>query len=255
VAIAAGGLGTRRSEWSRYLPKEYFPVQGRPGITLLLEEIAELGRVRAALVHHPYYSEFVTSWARRVLGDTRGYDQVTGASGTRAWPKVDLRFTNQRGPYSDITSVLNADDTLGRPSSLYIAYADNLYPRAQPMLRLHEADLGTSVLARPYRREEAAQRGVLITDNEGLADVIEKPDLHTAKTLEHRFGTESLALLEGRARADRTFLDFLRTYCPLRGAEPKLSLALAAYAQAHRVQVCLIDSPVTDLGAPVDSEL
>lgn len=47
VVIAAGGLGTRRSDWSRYLPKEYFPVQGKPGTTLLLEEIAELGNVRA----------------------------------------------------------------------------------------------------------------------------------------------------------------------------------------------------------------
>jgi NDP-sugar pyrophosphorylase family protein len=251
VVIAAGGLGTRRSEWSRYLPKEYFPVQGKPGITFLLEEIAELGRVRAVVVHHPYYSKFVTSWAQRVLGDPRAYDhQIAGAPKARTWPEVSLRFTIQRGPYSDITSVLNADDELDRPGNLYIAYADNLYPRAHPMLRLREAEAGTSVLARPYRREEASQRGVLVTDDGFVSDVVEKPDRHTAQALEQRFGGERLALLEGRARADRSFLDFLRAHSHPHDTEPKLSLALAAYARTHRVGVCRIDSPVTDLGTP-----
>jgi hypothetical protein len=51
VVIAAGGLGTRRSEWSRYLPKEFFPVRGIPGIVHLMDEIARMGRVRATIAH------------------------------------------------------------------------------------------------------------------------------------------------------------------------------------------------------------
>jgi NDP-sugar pyrophosphorylase family protein len=42
VVVAAGGLGTRVSSWSRYLPKEFYPVDGRPGIAHLLDEIAAL---------------------------------------------------------------------------------------------------------------------------------------------------------------------------------------------------------------------
>jgi UTP-glucose-1-phosphate uridylyltransferase len=42
IVVAAGGLGTRASAWSRYLPKEFYPVDGRPGIAWLLDEIAGL---------------------------------------------------------------------------------------------------------------------------------------------------------------------------------------------------------------------
>lgn len=43
VVVAAGGLGTRVHGWARFIPKEFYPVDGRPGITHLLEEIAGLG--------------------------------------------------------------------------------------------------------------------------------------------------------------------------------------------------------------------
>jgi UTP-glucose-1-phosphate uridylyltransferase len=43
LVVAAGDLGTRVHAWTRFIPKEFHPVAGRPGITLLLEEIAGLG--------------------------------------------------------------------------------------------------------------------------------------------------------------------------------------------------------------------
>lgn len=253
VAIAAGGLGTRRSEWTRYLPKEYFPVGGKPGIALLLEEVAKLGRVRAVLVHHPYYADFISSWARPVLENSHhGHGQIFGIPlEASAWSGVELRFTPQRGPYGDVTSVLNADDALGRPDELYIAYADNLYPEDDPLPRLSSAGPGTSVLARAYRGEEVSQRGVLVTEGGFVSHLVEKPSAITAQELERRFGVQNLALLEGRARADRAFLDFLHGHAAPHGAEPKLSLALAAYVRINRVRVCLTTSPVTDLGAPL----
>lgn len=48
VVVAAGGLGTRVHGWARFIPKEFYPVGGRPGITRLLEEIAGLGPARPA---------------------------------------------------------------------------------------------------------------------------------------------------------------------------------------------------------------
>lgn len=38
VVVAAGGLGTRVHGWARIIPKEFYPVGGRPGIVRLLEE-------------------------------------------------------------------------------------------------------------------------------------------------------------------------------------------------------------------------
>jgi UTP-glucose-1-phosphate uridylyltransferase len=46
VVVCAGGLGTRIAGWARYLPKEFYPVEGQPGLAYLLEEIAQAGRPR-----------------------------------------------------------------------------------------------------------------------------------------------------------------------------------------------------------------
>jgi hypothetical protein len=54
VVVAAGGLGTRVHPWARFIPKEFYPVVGRPGITLLLDEIVGLGPARVVIVYHPY---------------------------------------------------------------------------------------------------------------------------------------------------------------------------------------------------------
>ncbi|WP_184075476.1 sugar phosphate nucleotidyltransferase [Nocardiopsis mwathae] len=185
--IAAGGLGTRRANWSRFLPKEYFPVQGKPGIALLMEEIAELGKVRAVMVHHPYYSQFA-AWATRVLNMPSDYDHVAGtAPEAQRWPGVSLELIAQSGPYGDITSVLNADDHLSHPDDLYVMYADNLYPRAQPVMHLSGMEAGTAVIARPYTRSEAAQRGVIVCDSDRMIRLVEKPDDRAARALEARY--------------------------------------------------------------------
>jgi dTDP-glucose pyrophosphorylase len=36
VVVCAGGLGTRIADWARYIPKESYPVEGRPGPSLPL---------------------------------------------------------------------------------------------------------------------------------------------------------------------------------------------------------------------------
>jgi UTP-glucose-1-phosphate uridylyltransferase len=50
AVVCAGGLGTRTASWSRYIPKEFFPVAGRPGILHLLEEITHLGQAEVAVI-------------------------------------------------------------------------------------------------------------------------------------------------------------------------------------------------------------
>lgn len=43
VVVCAGGLGIRIAGRARYIPKEFYPVEGRPGIVHLLEEISAPG--------------------------------------------------------------------------------------------------------------------------------------------------------------------------------------------------------------------
>jgi 2-C-methyl-D-erythritol 4-phosphate cytidylyltransferase len=88
IVVAAGGLGTRASAWSRYLPKEFYPVHGRPGIAWLLDEIAGLGPAEIVIIYHPYCDEFAV-WARTALSRD-GQDRYRRASGTAAEERARL---------------------------------------------------------------------------------------------------------------------------------------------------------------------
>jgi UTP-glucose-1-phosphate uridylyltransferase len=256
IVVCAGGLGTRVSGWSRYIPKEYYPVGGRPGIVHLLDEIARSGPADVVIVCHPYYEAF-TSWARTALSQ-HGHDKYAQAArlqpvhGQRG--RVTVSFISQHGPYADLTSVLNGADHLAASSELYVTFADNLYPDASPLTVLRHAPIGQlAVLARPYQRKLAATRGVIaVTGHNGellVRELVEKPAPAAAMELEQRYGTSQLLLLEGRARLTPEFVSFARGYQAPRRTEPRLALALASYARDHPVSVITTMSRVIDLGS------
>jgi len=260
VVVAAGGLGTRVCSWARYLPKEFWPVDGRPGIVHILEEIAQLGPAHVVIVHHPYYQAFA-DWARQALsphGRAR-YLRAAARPLTGHDPAGDLTvdFVAQHGPYADLTSILNAADHFAAapamgPDQMYVAFSDNLYPGSSPLLALRASPAAPAVLARPYQAELAGRRGVIVTtapDNRML-DLVEKPDPITARNLERHHGTDNLMLLEGRARLTREFIAFARTHTAPAGSEPKLALAIGAYSRTRQVLVIPADSEVIDLGSP-----
>jgi hypothetical protein len=79
-------------------------------------------------------------------------------------------------------------------------------------------------------------------------DAGRKPDSGQAKTLEDQHGTGSLLMPEGRP-ADRAVYRFARDHqhaAP--SSEPKVALALSAYALEHRVVAVPADAEVIDLG-------
>ena len=255
VVVCAGGLGTRIASWARYIPKEFYPVDGRPAIVHLLEEIAALGRAEAVIVCHPYYDAF-TSWARAALSQD-GHDSYHHAARLPAaalpLAALTVSFITQDGPYADITSVLNGARYLGPHEDLYVAFADNLYRGENPLLTLQATPPGCpAVLARPYQPELAASRGVIAARrHQGrllMLDLAEKPAPDAARALEQQYGTRNLLLLEGRARLTTGFIRFAPGYQTPAGTEPKLALAIAAYARTHPVVVTTTSSHVIDLG-------
>ncbi|MDX6741723.1 sugar phosphate nucleotidyltransferase [Actinocorallia sp. A-T 12471] len=261
VVIAAGGLGTRVHAWSRYLPKEFYPVNGRPGLLHLLEEIAQSGPAHVVIVYHRYYEAYA-AWARHALS-AHGRARYQRASGLRlpgADPLRDLlvEFIAQDGPYADLSSVINGADHLARAaqiSSMYVAFGDNLYLDANPITALSRTPAeDIAVYARPYQAELAGRRGVLITSASGgvrhMAALIEKPDPAKARTLEQIHGAENLCLLEGRFRLTADFIDFTRRYRTPAGDEPKLSRAISAFARDNLVHVIHTSGETTDLGWP-----
>lgn len=252
VAVAAGGLGTRVAGWSALVPKEWAPVDGQPGIVHLLDEIAALGPAEVVVVYHPYYEPLI-HWARQALTSTARYWQTAGLPvPPPRWPGLDLRFAAQQGPYSAVTSILNTADQLNPSAGLYVAFADNLYPRANPLLALRASNAVDSVLARPYDPTQAGRRGVIITagPDDQMIGLVEKPDPPAARWLEHHHGLANLRLLEGRARISPEFLHHLRAARLPDDGEPKFSVELGSYCRRNPVVVVTTDSPVRDLGAP-----
>jgi UTP-glucose-1-phosphate uridylyltransferase len=260
VVVAAGGLGTRVRPWAQFIPKEWGPVGGQPGIIRLLGEIGALGPARVAVVYHPYYEQFA-AWAAQVLGRSAHarYAAAAGAPTLPAMPPgMTVEFIPQHGPYGDITSVLNGADSLAANGGLYVAFADNLYPGTAPLPQLRDSCPGDiAVLASRYRRALASSRGILITrpgpagTPRRVLALAEKPGTAEAIALEDAHGAANLLMLEGRARLTGAFIDFARDRQGAGpGREPKLALAVSAYARDHPVYAVTCDGEVIDLGSP-----
>jgi hypothetical protein len=164
----------------------------------------------------------------------------------------------QHGPYGDLTSVLNGADYLAARAGLYVAFADSLYRGPGPLPLLRGTRPGdVAVLASRYRPALAASRGILITspgtcpwEPQRVKALVEKPGPAQARELEEQHGSGNLFLLEGRTRLTARFIQFARgREHAAPGSEPKLALAIGAYARDHPVVAVLVGSEVIDLGA------
>ncbi|MFE5860208.1 hypothetical protein ACFQ77_06555 [Streptomyces virginiae] len=258
VVIAAGGLGTRVAGWSPILPKELRPVEGRPGLLHILDEAAAIGATRAVVVHHPYYTA-LTDWTRQVIapGALARYQELADQPVDRRIPADGLRvdFIAQRGRYADVTSALNGAQHL-RSGDICLAFGDNVDPSHTALSGLVTAATpGTpAVLASPFDIKAAASHGVIICAGTGpvrtMAGLIEKPGPAHAAQLAADHGPDNLRLLQGRMRLTAGLVHYLSRASRLAAAEPKVSLALAAYARHHRVEIVTHSGPMIDLGTP-----
>jgi hypothetical protein len=221
---------------------------------------ARPGPARVVIVYHPYYEQF-SAWARQVLSrhDHARYSDAAGTGvPTAVPPGLAVSLIPQHGAYGDLTSVLNGADYLAAGDGLHVAFADNLYPGSAPLPQLRDACPGdVAVLASRYRRALAGSRGLLIArpgspgEPRRVLALAEKPGLDEAIGLEEAHGPGNLLMLEGRARLTTGFLEFARSRQDAgSGSEPKLALAIGAYAREHRVFAVPCDGEVIDLGTP-----
>ncbi|MFE0545235.1 hypothetical protein [Streptomyces sp. NPDC058891] len=257
VVIAAGGLGTRVSGWSPFLPKEFRPVGGRPGLVHVLDEAAATEAGRAVVVHHPYYTPFV-DWTRQVLapGALSRYEELAKQPVASPTERLRVDFIAQQGRYADITSALNGSQHL-RSGNVCLLFSDNVDPSHSALSDLIAAASPhtPAVLASPFDVQSASSHGVVICAGTGplrtMAGLVEKPDPVHARQLENEHGPDNLRLLLGRVCLTPGLLHYLSASSRRTATEPRLSLALAAYARRHRVDVVTKSgSRMIDLGAP-----
>ncbi|GAA1219029.1 hypothetical protein GCM10009665_06320 [Kitasatospora nipponensis] len=256
VVIAAGGLGTRVAGWSTFMPKEFRPVEGQPGIVHVLQEAEAGGARRAVVVHHPYYAG-LADWSNQVFGPggTSRYRQLAQQPGGQQ-PRLHVDFIAQRGQYADVTSALNGSEHL-RTGNLALVFSDNVDPAHRALAELIDATdpEHPAVLTSPFDIQRASAHGVVICSGTGpvltMTRLVEKPDFVNAARLVAEHGPDRLRLLQGRMRITPPLLHHLAATARHAGhAEPKVSLALASYARRHRVQVVTSTVPMVDLGAP-----
>lgn len=258
VVIAAGGLGTRVRGWSPILPKEFRPVGGRPGLLHVLEEAAAAGAERAVMVHHPYYTPLF-GWIHQVLapGALARYQELADQPVSARPPAENLwlDFIAQRGRYADITSALNGAQHL-RSGNVLLAFCDNVDPTHTALRTLvtAAAPRTPAILADPFDIRAATSHGVIICTGSGpvrtMAALVEKPDPAHAAQLAADHGPDNLRLLLGRVCLTPELLRYLSAAARRTATEPRLSLALAAYARHHRIDIITNNNPITDLGAP-----
>ena len=255
VIIAAGGLGTRVHPWSRFIPKEFYPVNQRPGILHLFDEIRAIGPARVHFVYHPYYEPFI-AWIRQLLtGGAGRYDSLVRLLGQqrRLTPftldGLCVEFVAQSGPYSDLSSLLNGAHAV-RNEHFLLAFADNLYPDENPLTHLCQANEPT-ILVRAFAPDEAGRRGLVVAPayngRRSVVRVLEKPGRDTALALASEWGEENLFMVEGRFALTREFVHGADHRSCETGGEPKLSLALGRYAREHPVDIVVTASRVIDL--------
>ena len=248
VVVAAGGLGTRVHGWARFIPKEFYPVGGRPGIARLLEEIA----ARSARPRGGHRLPPLLRAVRR-LGPPgaqpqrplplrpRGRDWRSRPPSPRALTRhphpaarplrrPDLRLQRRRPPR--------------RPGRACTSRSPTTSTRGPARLQLLR-DAGDVAVARQHLPPRArAQSGASSsparqpTGNRGRSGPWSRsPDPAQARALEEQHGTAEPALCsEGRARLTAPFIRFARDrqHAAPR-SEPKLALALGAYAREHQV--------------------
>ncbi|WP_328505584.1 hypothetical protein [Streptomyces sp. NBC_00391] len=215
------------------------------------------------VVHHPYYTPLVP-WTRQVLapGALAQYQALARQPVDEPRPADRLRvdFIPQQVRYADVTSVLEGAEHL-RSGDVYVVFADNVdvTHTALPLLAAAVTPGVPAVLASPFDVDSAGSYGVIVCEGTGPAQrmlgLAEKPGRPEACRLLAEHGAGSLRLLQGRMRITRDLLSGLRSAEAGSVAEPKLSLALAAYSRAHPVDVVTTTQPMTDLGLDIGDDL
>lgn len=258
IVVAAGGLGTRVHTWSRFVPKEFYPINQRPAILYLFDEIAALGATNIYFVYHPYYEPFIT-WIRHLLVEGGGskYDAVLSSLGKNLPSPVPLegmniQFIPESGPYCDISSLFSCMELL-RSSSFYLAFSDMLYLRGHSMAGLlNMQGEAPVIMTTPFDIKKIAHQGLIVARKVGedheVVDIVEKPERDVALQLARQWGEENLFMLEGRFRLTKDFLDSISFESCVAGAEPKLSYALRNYARFNAVKLMRSDDVLTDVG-------
>ncbi len=248
AVLVAAGYGTRFLPFTRVVPKELLPIDGRPAIQLVVEELAEAGitdllvitqRRKGALDdyfdHDPELEAAVSSDAHKLR-------QAQPPSGLRV---TYVRQQQMRGTGDAIR--LARDFARGEP--VVVAFPDDVFGHPNPTAQLIEAHAatGASVLgAIDLGDADPSAYGILDAHWDGqvwrVRQVVEKPRAHHAPS--------NLASV-GRFLYTPALLDAVANTVDDDGPGEQTPMeAFAAHGLTNRLVATVVKAPRWDLGRP-----
>lgn len=199
AVIAAAGFGTRFLPWTKAMPKEMLPLNGKPIIQYVVEELVDAG------IEQIY---IIGSSSKRPIEDH--FDVPNGdllenlkAGGAKKMPYITMiediselaKFSSmrQKGPYGNATPIVNAAHLIGDEPFIY-TFADDFFVaekgRTKQLIETYEK-FGGSVLAckkitddREYDRYGVVA-GEKLADSDSVLEVQtidEKPGKEAARS-------------------------------------------------------------------------
>lgn len=262
--IAAGGLGSRMKTWSSFIPKEFLPLNHRPGIFYLLEELIRLQvQGRIVYVYNPYYEPFY-KWVEELIVNKRIFEY------NKLIKKIDsdieflldklpfsIEFIPEDGPYSDLSSIITCKEYIHNDNN-YIIYADNVYINESPLKDLMEVAESESCLVGKQidKIEDSRLYGVVkMSKNSGAktCDVLmlkEKPSHQELQTMMNENNFIDFAFNQSRFKLTQHFIDNINLKECMYNNEPKLSVAIDNYVKKYSMKAIITNIKFNDLGLP-----
>jgi len=178
AVILAGGIGSRLSPLTNYLPKPLLPINGKPVLSQVIDNIAEAG-ITEIIINVDYKKEMIEEFIKKkyckknnynlniILHDTSIDKSEEYASRKETTKGVAISIYNTRKLLKD-DFLLCAADTIFEKE--YLKRIINYYEKNNSLATLSTTNL--------ERKEDIVKKScVVIDNNNNITRIIEKPEL------------------------------------------------------------------------------
>jgi UTP--glucose-1-phosphate uridylyltransferase len=254
--IPAAGFGTRLLPATKAVPKELFPLLGKPVIQYAVEEAVAAGITSIVIVVRGSKSAVIDHFTRdpelegylRSRGDERRAELLD-----RLASMAEITAVSQPQPRGLADAILRAREATG-DESFAVLLPDALIASSQPaigqLVPAFLAGSGCVVGVSEIETRDSERYGMIAGEAEAdspvpvirVRSVVEKPRPDAAPS---RFG------IIGRYIFEADIFDFILRSQPDRHGELQISDALALYARERSVRAVVVEGEQFDSGDPI----
>ncbi|MCP8968344.1 UTP--glucose-1-phosphate uridylyltransferase [Ectobacillus ponti] len=248
AVIPAAGYGTRSLPITKVLPKELFPIAGRPAIDYVVQEAAEAG-IEEILIVLSRYKDMIVDYFDRSL-ELEVFLQEKGKAHLLPLieqPKVHIQYVRQ--PYaSGLGDAVRLAQSFAGNDPFAVLLPDQFFVREQgnalqTVIQAYEQRRNSIIGVKAVKEEDLKLYGVIqgtkVTEQlYNITDIIEKPQIHPPS---------NLAVI-GRYVFTPEIFQYLQRVQPGVGNEIQLTDAIKDMMAVHPFQAQILPMDCYDLG-------